>query len=475
VNLGEDRFRSYMGDEESWVGLVDDFWLELSRADTGRALTREDGRSTQVWTGLLHLMYLGLGWQNPGLGLEQWRKTNYRKGLHPVLDVAWRVAGENLIALEIFLKNISLEMRGTEGPFTGFGVNLDLESDESWANEVMRQFTLTKLGDDILPFGGWDPLHLSNHLEDSFRKSSSSCDIAVVFENKATLVTDKYAGWHHHFKSVDEELNRLGMLSSEVELGVKVIGMVKLGDFRYCDLTSLWYLTTGGESEEIAHLWGNSATSQPTSTGTFVSSDSSQKDRSQFLSPVSMDSMGETRQLSFLVRQEVGLAHSFEQEITTADGETRSWFYKRGVWDSGAEWENSSHFNECLLALLESNNIDPEMTILESVLDGSLIVNIKPWAEELATNIWECSSKFPHFLAQLMTLDEHEAISIRDLELFMADQVVSLRDNLAKRAKRAKELYFISGVQHFVESGERMGAGELLESIAEAYEYFGDD
>ena len=243
MNYKEDRFAQYMGDELEWAGLVEEFWLHALTNDRRKSIEVSKHKATQVWTGLLHLMYLGLGWQNPGLGLEKWRKEGYRSGLHPVLDFVYNTAGENLIALEVFLKNASLRMRGAEGPHAQFLSNFDVESGKTWADKAIQKAQLSNLGEEILPIGGWDPLHLSIHLENSFRKSDSSSEVGFRTNNYATLVIDKYAGWHHHLETLNRELQIRGLPPTEVQVGVKIIGMNKLGDFKFSEESGLWYLS----------------------------------------------------------------------------------------------------------------------------------------------------------------------------------------------------------------------------------------
>ena len=214
-------------------------------------------------------------------------------------------------------------------------------------------------------------------------------------------------------------------------------------------------------------MWGNEIKSErANSARTFPAGASSRLTR---------ESSEGRSSLSFLVRDEVGLAHSLAKAIPNSQSESKTMFYKNGSWDSGAEWENSRHFNECLLELVKSNNIDPEMAIGESVVDGSRVVEIKPWAEETAMEIWDSSTRFYHFIAHIASMDEHQKISIHDLEPFMADQAVNIRDKFYGKAKRARELVFLAGIDDFVQSADRVSARELLEAIAVGYEYFGDE
>lgn len=475
------NFFNFMGDEQQWSGLVEDFWL-VTHEHENLSQRLLSGSPMQVWTGILHLLYLGLGWENPGLGLKSWRLEGFQNGLHPVLDLVWEIAGDDTVALELFLRNCSLEMNRGQGPYSGAGGKRERDDFESWAKDHLRDRRLSSLGTGVLPVGGWDPLHLSTHLEQSFRETESTWRFNIQSDNYATssekyaiLIVDKYAGWHHHLRPIDAELNRSGVSSSRVDVGVKILGMNKLGDFRYCDQTGLWYLIGADSRAEDIHLWGNMRETQTPRELNMPSSEQANAGMNKGTNKQLASFQIKGKALSILVREEVGLAHTMQRELLNENGETSYLFYKNDGWQNESEWENNRHYNACLLALMETKLIDPELLFVEAVQDGSLILEVQPWADEMAIRLWGSSSRFPHFLAELLTLQANQMISINDLEPNLAKQAVELRDIFAGKAKRSKDNFFLMGLEEFVESAGDFAVYELLESIAETYEYFGDN
>lgn len=472
------HFISYMGDEEAWSGLVEDLWLMLSDTKNPSLGKLPIGSTQQTWIAILHLLFLGLGWKNPGLGLERWRKFNYEQGLHPVLDVILHVvsdsAGHDQMALEIFLKNCSLRMDGDNGPNASFETATEDEDFETWALTLQESGRLSKLGLEVLPLGGWDPLHLSSHLQDSFRMGDSSCDIRFQNERHATLVTQKYAGWHHHLSSIGKELGLRTDQLCEITVGVKVVGMNKLGDFWYSDETRSWSLVGYGSQRTGVHTWGHDLpNSQDTRDAS--SADRLDQDKNNLSNSSSGTYENPTEKFSILVREEVGLAHTLEAEVTQDNGEVKHFFYKDKGWDSDPEWENNRHHNECLLALIRQNFIEPDLIFAEAVMEGSLVLEIKPWAHDLAIELWTLTSKFPHFIAEIMTYQKDGIVSIHELEPHLAEQSLQLREHFSKKTRRAKEQIYTVGIDGFFGSGTGIEAREFLEGLVIAYEYFGDD
>lgn len=469
----EETFQKYMGDESAWAGLVESFWMSVPDSRNMPVRDQASGTSQQIWTAILHLLFLGLGWKNPGAGLERWRKSGYESGVHPVLDLVWDIAGNDLIALEIFLRKCSLKMDGNKGPLAFFETETDDGDFESWFQILASEQSLSKLGRDILPMGGWDPLHLSTHLQNSFQRADSSIDIKKQSDRHFTLVVHKYAGWSNYLDLIPNTFTWETHKLTEITVGVKVIGMSKLGDFRYSDQTRGWSLVGYEDSYNPAHSWGNTQT---------YSQSSSDKSRPEDAVLDSQNSGSEVsdldpnlnKKLSILVREEVGLAHTLESEVSRENGKVERLFYKNKGWESGAEWENNRHHNECLLALIQANLIDPELMFAEVVMEGSLVLEVQTWAHELAPQLWTVTTRFPHFIAEIMTYESDRIVSVHELEPHLAEQAIKLRELFLTKVRRAKEQIFMAEIEDFFGSGTGIQARVFLEGLVIAYEYFGD-
>lgn len=170
----------------------------------------------------------------------------------------------------------------------------------------------------------------------------------------------------------------------------------------------------------------------------------------------------------------MGLAHTLESEVSRENGKVERLFYKNKGWESGAEWENNRHHNECLLALIQANLIYPGLMFAEVVMEGSLVLEVQTWAHELAPQLWTVTTRFPHFIAEIMTYESDRIVSVHELEPRLAEQAIKLRELFLTKVRRAKEQIFMAEIEDFFGSGTGIQARVFLEGLVIAYEYFGD-
>ncbi len=236
--------------------------------------TREDGdwdsRPFALWSMAIHLLVLGMGWNDVGKGLRTWRETGYRNETHPILDFLFRTFGTNIGALEIYYANGNGHMTAE----VARRMTVPIVSERTYAATTARSDDWSFLPDSrvldkefveqLLEAG--DLLHLDMHVADSIGGEQVRLDKPWVKrvgdEEEFKFGLNQYVGWglqlarEDELELIEEDGN---LVDVEVRVSIKDIG--ELGTFYLNKSTGRWFMFS--ESYGVpslqwdAHLWGH--------------------------------------------------------------------------------------------------------------------------------------------------------------------------------------------------------------------------
>jgi hypothetical protein len=168
------------------------------------------------------------------------------------------------------------------------------------------------------------------------------------------------------------------------------------------------------------------------------------------------------------LREEVLLAHSLERTFEDASS-----FRSDGQWHSNLLPSDDPHFKTCLMALVEADEIDLTEPALLQVIDGTLEMNIQPWANEFIAEIWDKTQKFHRVYASIGQMPSENEISLSDFAESDRTYLKALIRNFEMQVVSSDELMHIGSLLT-LSQGEGSTAEETLESLVASFDYFGD-
>ena len=275
------RATTDFGDEGPWVQLLGFAW---SNIDVNGVSIRP--RKSQVgnhephqhaiaqWSMAVHLLGLGLGWNDIGLGLRRWRENRYELGVHPILDFLWANFLHEIEALEIWfgfyprtaIANALEQIKiGRYVPDTEVEIAMHLAPEyarrrEMWLykNEKERGSVSRLLLQDN------DSLHLDDHCGNSFLETGWDLMGSQVwnrFEGHAVLMSPYYQGWAHRLAMHNDRYKELTEAGEQVAIDVYLEGIGSLGKYVWDEVTQRWWRNSrdalSSRREHTAHLWGH--------------------------------------------------------------------------------------------------------------------------------------------------------------------------------------------------------------------------
>jgi hypothetical protein len=110
---------------------------------------------------------------------------------------------------------------------------------------------------------------------------------------------------------------------------------------------------------------------------------------------------------------------------------------------------------------------------LLQVIDGTLEMNIQPWANHFIAEIWDKTQKFHRVYASISQMPSEKEISMSDFAKSDRTYLTTLVRNFEKQVVSSDELMHIGSLLAF-SRGEGATAEEILESLVSAFDYFGD-
>jgi hypothetical protein len=275
-----DRYRDYWGDEYGWTALVPIAWksFELPGFSIHPNLTKPTGKknaykAASYWTMPIHLLGLGMGWTDIGHGLRVWREARYKLDHHPILDFLWRSYGEDIRALEVYFGAISrwdiysaLRSMSSVDNLRDLSYTEDPDYRE-WAREYEQFNSSDKPSPTAMLFwGGTDPLHIEQHVADSFKPQSSNTGRATVRDlgdgMRFKVTYDTYGGWAYNLAHQQEfrQFSEDGF-REDLEIQVELRDFGYLGRFMHHNESGRYFYYSDSHGAPSlqwdAHRWGN--------------------------------------------------------------------------------------------------------------------------------------------------------------------------------------------------------------------------
>jgi hypothetical protein len=275
-----DRYRDYWGDEYGWTALVPIAWksFELPGFSIHPNLTKPTGKknaykAASYWTMPIHLLGLGMGWSDIGHGLRVWREARYALDHHPILDFLWRSYGEDIRALEVYFGAISrwdiysaLRSMSSVDNLRDLSYTEDPEYRE-WAREYEQFISSGNPSPTAMLFwGGTDPLHIEQHVVDSFKPQSSNTGRATVRDLgdgiRFKVTYDTYGGWAYNLAHQQEfrQFSEDGF-REDLEIQVELRDFGYLGRFMHHNESGRYFYYSDSHGAPSlqwdSHRWGN--------------------------------------------------------------------------------------------------------------------------------------------------------------------------------------------------------------------------
>lgn len=284
---GRPRFEMMWGGQYEWNCLLPIAWRNCSSHEI--KISKQDLSSDYLlswYTTPLHLLGLGLGWTDIGLGLFEMYRTRARPTDHPILDFVvrnWGVSLENLliwlatsaVASEVAhpLSELRKKSAGSDEPWLG-------TSWFSWERKDLEKLLASWTDssrpprDDDVFSGGTDPLHLSGHFSRSvigedfvlpgsvnaFGDKVIPADYYSVRSKRGSVWLPQYSGFSNELHDRSTGQTGLPVFDETAVIAVNISGFGHLGDFTRSRRTGRWYVVPNGlrtyEAAEI-HMLGN--------------------------------------------------------------------------------------------------------------------------------------------------------------------------------------------------------------------------
>lgn len=281
LNSDQAGYGVHWGDEWLWTSMVPLGWssVDLSnftvRPRKGQFLSRDgDFHAIAQWSMAIHLLGLGMGWNNIGAGLRNWARYDFREGYHPILDFLKRSFGDDIKALEIFF-GVAPRVKISEAlDAIRLGV---AESTDGWVfdESLMHDYGNAEMDwvrsiDPDAPnlgyllLNGGDALHLDEHCAASFRdplRDMLGMERRVRHGDFVQIWTSFYGGWAHRLAATSRELKDADFMGEgHVTVQVEIDRIGVIGNFIWSRESSRWFRYSesyGVPSLQYqAHLWG---------------------------------------------------------------------------------------------------------------------------------------------------------------------------------------------------------------------------
>lgn len=242
------------GEQKEWGFAIP--WTYGALADPGGGLPmlRAPQRGDDFWPGalaywssLLHLLVYAFGWSRPDRGLRWWYdagKPTNDLGL-ALLSEVWDADGQlDWFAAWLWTTGSRSYLPRPIGVVDEASVVVAPD----WLEQVDR--TIQESGTPAPYGGGYDPLHLTGHINGPMHRSKSgeATFTPAAESGPSTLALPSMEGWYSEL--VDLEPGRPDLTSEGVQVVVGQVG--PLGVFRRSPATGLWSST-----DEVLHLAGN--------------------------------------------------------------------------------------------------------------------------------------------------------------------------------------------------------------------------
>lgn len=281
IDGGDQRYREQWGDEWLWTSMLPLAWSSIDlenftiRPRAGQFLHDEPySHAIAQWSMAIHLLGLGMGWNNIGAGLRNWSRYDFREGYHPILDFLKRCFGGEIKALEVYF-GVSPRVQISEAlDAIRLGVP---ESVDGWVfdESLMFDYELESMdwvrsADPKEPtlasllLGGGDALHLDDHCSASFRDPLHDMMGMERRDKHGDFVriwTPFYGGWAHRLAATSKDFKDADFLGEghvTVQVEIDKIGVI--GKFIWSRESSRWFRYSEGYGvpslQYEAHLWG---------------------------------------------------------------------------------------------------------------------------------------------------------------------------------------------------------------------------
>lgn len=283
-----DAYRWFWGDEYRWTALLPLGWKAFDISEFAIKVGKHrkedfpvDSRGIALWSMAIHLLALGMGWNDIALGLKRWRENRYAKEWHPILDFLLNTFGANIGALEVYFSgNQRLQLAHALRSITDLSV-LDHSSTQFHDdNLLISQHSFDSwvfdpdLSDEDFFFDIVKPLlepgdafHLEPHVCESITPEARDTDEPWVRQignsQEYKFQVNKYAGWARQLSSCAElEQYEEDGTRVDLEINVSIDRFGNLGTFILNRGTGRYFLfseTYGAPSLQWdAHRWGHS-------------------------------------------------------------------------------------------------------------------------------------------------------------------------------------------------------------------------
>jgi hypothetical protein len=274
--------RVQFADEGPWVELLGFGWANIDTQDIsirprkGQLFGREPHEhAIAQWTMAIHLLGLGLGWNDIGLGLRKWREARYELGQHAILDFMWSNFGQDIEALEIYfgffprsgIANALEQIKLAEyDPDTDVQLDMSLQEEyelrrQSWLRN--NEKSSVSLGTLLLKEN--DGLHLDDHCANSFLETGwdlMGSQMQRDYEGLTVVSTPYYQGWAHRLAMFNQTRQTATSTYGPHVIEVHLVGIGSLGKFVWNAETQRWWRSSvdslSAYHELKAHHWGQS-------------------------------------------------------------------------------------------------------------------------------------------------------------------------------------------------------------------------
>lgn len=244
------------GEQAEWGFSLPWMYQALAEPTSGRPMLQAPRRGDDFWPGalaywssLLHLLVYGFGWSRPDRGLRWWydagKPTDDIKLVS--LSEVWDADGQlDWFAAWLWTTGNRSYLDRPVGSSNESNVVVDPE----WLDRVER--SVEESGTPAPYGGGYDPLHLTVHIDGPKQRSLSAVGSFTSdgAGDTAVLTLDSMSGWYRELLEVDSRLTGTARKPKGIEVVVRALGT--LGVFHRSQATGLWF-----SGRHSLHLVGN--------------------------------------------------------------------------------------------------------------------------------------------------------------------------------------------------------------------------
>lgn len=249
ASVDDRRWHELSGEQAEWGYAIPQMFRILNSPHAGHPLVRapvkgdDPAVAAAYWSALLHLLTYSLGWIRPERGILAWHLTG-----NPVDDLRLQLLAEvwgadgMLDWFHTWTHGRAIEPTTRRfSELTGFvDDDEDTPTTPGWHDD---QKTIADRSGVPAPcsHGGYDPLHLSNHLSGPIEEPPRTVSMIRTDKphHRAVLLTDSMVGWYSALCREGAVLPDLGNRSWHVEVVVRPVG--SLGVFRRSRETGIWF------------------------------------------------------------------------------------------------------------------------------------------------------------------------------------------------------------------------------------------